>query len=200
VITNTTQRYESDGRLCGDSIEKEQSPGAAAVSLFRYEMGYGGQLQTIEPNYIKIRTSIMGRYDITEFRGPSEEMLPLMMGIAFWAESGKRHGKQHTANTADAAVKMGLNTPLMLNMMTTVMFGSWVNPALYVAAGLTPEQAQQLDAFAKDATEKAKAVRKAAGYNPYACRPKDADTIDPIIELVIDGASLEECLSSGLGG
>jgi hypothetical protein len=194
VITNTTQRYESWGGLCGDSIVKEQTPGAAAVSLLRFEMGYGGQLQTIEPDYIKVRTSIMGRYDITEFRGTPEKMLPLMMGISFWLEARKQHGKQHVANTAAAAIKMEFNTPLLLNMMTTVMFGSWVEPALYVAAELTPEQAQQLDAFAKDATEKAKDAMKQGGWNPYASTPKTADTIDPIIELVIDGASLEECL------
>ena len=194
MITNTTQRYESWGGLCGLSATREQSSGAAAVSLLRFEMGYGGQLMEVQSDYVKVYTSMMGRYDITEFRGTPEEMIPLMAGIAFWAEANKKHGKQHQENTANAAIKAGFNTPLKINMMITLMFNGWVNPALYIAAGLTPEQAQRLDAFAKDATEKAEAARKTAGWNPCASRNKPADIIDPIIELVIDGASLEDCL------
>jgi len=168
----STQRYEPDGRLCGPLIEQKRTPGNSTSQLFRYELGYGGRLTKVEPTSIEVHTSMMGRYDLTTFSGTEQEMEPLFRGISFWAEAQEKHGKQHTENTATAAIKAGLNTPLLINLVTTVMFGSWVNPALCAAANLTVEQAATL----LDAK-------------------LDKSTFDTIIELVIEGSPFEDCLA-----
>ena len=167
-----TQRYERDGRLCGPSMERDETPGLATTRFLRFELGYGGRLTKVEPTRVEVYTSMMGRYDITIFSGTKEEMLPMMYAISFWAAAQKKHGKQHNEKTADAAIKAGLNTPLLITMITTVMFGGWVNPALCASANLTPEQAETL-----------------------LDQKLDKDTFDSIIELVIDGSSFEESLA-----
>jgi len=192
MILCKNQRYESDGRLCGPSVDREMTPGQAAVSLVRFELGYGGSITELQPHRVVIRTSIMGRYDITEFSGSEEEMLPLMKGVAAFLEA--RKGTKN--KIIDNIVNSGINTPLMLNMVGSVMFSGLVDPALYCAADLTVEQATALHGLAQTRVEEAKERAKNQPYNPYASRPKMSDTIDPVIELVIDGSPFDECLQA----
>lgn len=186
TILYTSQRYEPLGSLCGPPIKKEQSIGAAVISLFRYELGYGGKITDIQPDYIEVLTPMMGRYDITGFRGSPEEMKPLMVGVSFWMQAKEQQGINHTNKLADFAIKNKFNTPLKLSMLATVGFGGWVAPALYAAAGLTLEQAQMLDAHVKAEIER----DKQQGY----LAPSTGDIIDPIIELIFEGSPFEECL------
>jgi len=167
-----TQRYEPDGRLCGDVITRQETPGQATVNLVRFELGYGGRITDLQPTSIEVRTSCMGRYDITRFRGTEAEMRPLLLAVGYWLDGQQHHGKEQISKTVDQMVMNGHNRPIHAMMMSTMMFSGWVSPILCAAAGFSEAQ---ILAF----------LEKKPGK----------EVLDPIIELAIDGSPVEECLA-----
>lgn len=172
TISYHTQRYEPDDRLCGDPITREESQGQAVVSLVRYELGYGGHITDLQPTSVTVRTSCLGRYDITRYSGTEAEMRPLLLAVGYWLEGQQHHGEAQISQTVDQMMLNGYNRPIHAVMMSTLMFSGWVSPILCAAAGLSEAQIRAL-------LEK---------------KPKQ-DVLDPIIELLIDGSPVEECLA-----
>jgi len=172
TISYHTQRYEPDGSLCCDPVTREQSPGQATVSLVRYELGYGGRITDLQPTSITVRTSCMGRYDITRYSGTETEMRPLLLAVGYWLDSHQQHGEAQISRTVNQMMLHGQNLPIYAMMMSTLMFSGWVSPVLCAAAGLSEDQICVL-----------------------LTRKPEKDVLDPIIELIIDGSSVEECLA-----
>lgn len=102
MIQNVSQRYESYGAPCGQPIKRQQSIGQALVSLVYYELGYGGFPLMISKTEIKVRTNILGRYDITSFSGSEGEIFYLLEAMnAFYkndSEVGQRIFKAMAGN------------------------------------------------------------------------------------------------------
>lgn len=174
MIRYLTQRYEPDGSLCGDPVIREMTPGHATTSLVRFELGYGGHVTALEPTRVVVRTSMFGRYDITEFSGDAGEMMPLMRALCFWLEAQQKHGPAHVARTADQAVRLGLNRPLMLQMFASLMWSPMVPSAICVAADLPAEKIHSLLETPQKLDDK---------------------QFDPVMELIIDGQPVEEALA-----
>lgn len=172
TINYHTQRYEPDGSLCGGPITREETPGQATVSLVRFELGYGGRIKDLQPTSLTIRTSCMGRYDITRYSGTEAEMRPLLLAVGYWLDGQQQHGEAQIGRTVDQMMVAGLNRPIHAVMMSTLMFSGWVTPVLCASAGLTEEQIRNL-------LEKKPAK----------------EVLDPVIELLIDGSPVEDCLA-----
>ena len=81
MITETTTRYESDGRLCGHMCTKTHSVEVTAWDMVKFELGYGGRPIRATEYELLIRTPIFGRYDMITYKGPPEE-LRILIAIA----------------------------------------------------------------------------------------------------------------------
>ena len=171
MIQYLTQRYEPYGDLCGPPITREMTPGRAVTSLVRFELGYGGSITDLHPDCITVRTSMLGRYDITKFSGDPQEMMPLLRAVAFWLDSQKQHGSEHIAQTAQQAINFGFNRPLLLQMFSSLMWSPLVPATLCVAANLSVKRIHDI-----------------------LDRNLDDKKLDPVVELIIDGQPVEEAL------
>lgn len=201
MIEYINQRYEPYGGLCGDAITRELTPGKAVTMLTRVDLGWGGAIQIIQPDHIRVRTSCMGfgtsRYDVTDYKGSAEEMEPLLAAVSCWAHAKGAAGENLARRTADAAIAAGINRPLHLGMLATLAQGGLVYPVLCATAKLTEEQAILLKKRAeKHADAEMERMKGLPSYERSSRRSLLEETIDPIIELVIDGQPFDECLAA----
>jgi hypothetical protein len=90
MIRYISNRYEPDGRPCMTDdkpmADRNLSMQEAFVSLVKYELGFSGYPTKVEKDTIIVRTSIFARYDIVQFKGPENEMEPLLKAVAYWAD------------------------------------------------------------------------------------------------------------------
>ena len=203
MITYTNQRYEPDGRLCGGPITNQRTIGNAVTMLVRNDLAWGGCISEITPTKIVTRTSCMGfgisRYDITSYEGSEEEMRPLMLAVAAYHEVRGIKGKDVAEQFANSLSAAGINKPIHVSMMSSLMGNSFVLPVLCAVAGLTPEQAQT---FQQETARLIDAEEEAQKAKPYSYRRTrtsiTSDIQDTIMAMVIEGGKLEEALEAAV--
>jgi len=194
-ITYTNTRYEPDGRLCHAMEPQQISVGHAVIRLVRYELGYGGSIRELTPTYIKVYTNMMGRYDIVEFEGSEEAMLPLMAAVSAWAYGKEMKGREHIKAVANKCIESNFNRPIQVAMMGMLMFSGWVDPVLCVAAGLDEDESRTLLDHVTREVDRLEALEKVKpGFYRQSRLSIKSDVMDPLIELVIDGGKLADVL------
>lgn len=194
MITYISQRYEPWGGVCGDPVEKQQTSGKAVVSLIRYELGYGGSITDVTSTRIEVRTSMMGRYDITTWEGSEEEMEPLLRAISVWYGVKQKRGAKYSTSFAQKLIKSGLNKPIHVAMGAILAQGGLVVPVLCAVAGLSTEDALRLqDRTSSLADEQFQA--QPMGWYRQSLSGILSDIQNPLFELLIDGEPFEETLA-----
>lgn len=88
MITVSNQRYESDGRKCGEAFVKSCSAEQAAWELVKFELGFGGHIVQVDDTSLTVKTSILGaRFDVVSYSSElSSSLRPLHLMGALWTE------------------------------------------------------------------------------------------------------------------
>lgn len=85
-MSNITMKCERDGcSTLGRTLTMEK----AMEMLVVYELGYGGQIQEIQDDLVKVRTRVFGAIDNTTFIGSNKDMELLVKTALLSVEVGK---------------------------------------------------------------------------------------------------------------
>lgn len=153
-------------------VERDDTVGRMLVSLVQYELGFGGTVQEVSSTRIVVKTSFSGNYDIVEVSGAEDDMKPLLLGVAAYAEVRM---SAHEALVSGALEVLRLPgggyRPLNVATLGPFLIGQApVKLALLVAAGIEPTEAML--------THSIEAVADAVQMG------LDDDAIDVAIELL----------------